>query len=349
MERDFLIEVYDAQEHDENESLSHHGVNGMHWGIRRYQNKDGSLTPEGRRHWGIGDKIRSAKAAIDKRQKAKKMAALRTKKNGIIARGDVNEILENKHLFTTKELDKAIGRSQRMSMLKAMTPEETKAREKAIKAQEKAARGREAVDRGLYRAGQLVQMAPAMIQCYAIVRGLLGGSSPNASEVASAAASLANPLTPAQNSNSGNSHQNSNNTNQNGSTNQSNPYNSSIPNPYSSSHVPPPSQLHGGSPSSHGSNPLTQVSYNMETVGKKNKYTSSGQDTHNYIHAVDTDSLPSWSNPTTNATFKWVHTASSSVPMSSLSSSTLFSDNTGATMYPSGGNSSSSMYNLEFD
>lgn len=30
--------------------LVHHGILGMRWGIRRYQNKDGSLTPAGKRH-----------------------------------------------------------------------------------------------------------------------------------------------------------------------------------------------------------------------------------------------------------------------------------------------------------
>lgn len=30
--------------------LVHHGVKGQRWGIRRYQNPDGSLTPAGRKH-----------------------------------------------------------------------------------------------------------------------------------------------------------------------------------------------------------------------------------------------------------------------------------------------------------
>lgn len=34
----------------ETNTLAHHGVLGMKWGVRRYQNKDGSLTEEGKRH-----------------------------------------------------------------------------------------------------------------------------------------------------------------------------------------------------------------------------------------------------------------------------------------------------------
>ena len=36
----------------EKDSLTHHGIKGMRWGKRRYQNPDGSLTPEGKKRYG---------------------------------------------------------------------------------------------------------------------------------------------------------------------------------------------------------------------------------------------------------------------------------------------------------
>lgn len=33
----------------DNNELMHHGILGMKWGVRRYQNKDGSLTPAGKK------------------------------------------------------------------------------------------------------------------------------------------------------------------------------------------------------------------------------------------------------------------------------------------------------------
>lgn len=34
--------------------MEHSGIKGMKWGVRRYQNPDGSLTDEGRRRYGYG-------------------------------------------------------------------------------------------------------------------------------------------------------------------------------------------------------------------------------------------------------------------------------------------------------
>lgn len=35
--------------------IAHHGVKGQKWGVRRYQNPDGTLSDEGKRHYGVGN------------------------------------------------------------------------------------------------------------------------------------------------------------------------------------------------------------------------------------------------------------------------------------------------------
>ena len=49
--------------------LQHFGIKGMKWGVRRYQNKDGSLTPAGKKRYDESDEER------EKKEKSKKTKA----------------------------------------------------------------------------------------------------------------------------------------------------------------------------------------------------------------------------------------------------------------------------------
>lgn len=48
----------------DNNELMHHGILGMKWGVRRYQNKDGSLTPAGKRRVQTGEIGKSSDSAV---------------------------------------------------------------------------------------------------------------------------------------------------------------------------------------------------------------------------------------------------------------------------------------------
>ena len=55
--------------------LRHHGIKGQKWGVRRFQNKDGSLTPNGKKRYGADDykntldKVNSAGKIVDEVRK----------------------------------------------------------------------------------------------------------------------------------------------------------------------------------------------------------------------------------------------------------------------------------------
>ena len=85
------------------DELQHHGVKGMRWGVRRYQNKDGSLTPEGKKRTKVTPSIYGAalrKANSDAKKANKESAksgeklSIKEKLNTVkLARKKTSEIL----------------------------------------------------------------------------------------------------------------------------------------------------------------------------------------------------------------------------------------------------------------
>ena len=55
--------------------LYHHGVKGMKWGVRRYQNKDGSLTAAGKKK-----QAKDQARAINKQEKARRKSEMKNRR-----------------------------------------------------------------------------------------------------------------------------------------------------------------------------------------------------------------------------------------------------------------------------
>lgn len=77
-----------------NSELYHHGIKGMHWGVRRFQNPDGTLTAAGKRR-ERRDQARADKAARKEAKAARKRA------------------YKNRSLMSEQELDAQIRRYQK--------------------------------------------------------------------------------------------------------------------------------------------------------------------------------------------------------------------------------------------
>lgn len=96
--------------------LMHHGIHGMRWGVRRYQNKDGSLTAAGRKRINqldseyqrlTGEKLSKSSADVKKTESKPK-------------RKSISEM-------TNEEIQEKINRITLEQNLKSLTPKKISA------------------------------------------------------------------------------------------------------------------------------------------------------------------------------------------------------------------------------
>lgn len=103
--------------------LIHHGIKGQHWGIRNFQNEDGSLTPAGKIRYGIGEGLKNHKAKREEK-KAAKLAS--------IPESMTWKAKEARHL-SDAELNRRNQRLQKEQQYKNMTESRGSKRKKALK------------------------------------------------------------------------------------------------------------------------------------------------------------------------------------------------------------------------
>lgn len=85
----------------EEEYLAHHGTKGQRWGVRRFQNSDGSLTAAGKLRYSVGNGGRSISKKVDPKSAAK-LKKRQSKETAKLERLKIKEAEKNEKLEKQK-------------------------------------------------------------------------------------------------------------------------------------------------------------------------------------------------------------------------------------------------------
>ena len=101
--------------------LTHHGIKGMRWGVRRYQNKDGSLTKAGRKKMAKLDKEYSKLTGQNRNRNAESPNTRLSKMTDDEIRARINRInLERDYLDLINNQDSINKQSKGKGFIKTV-------------------------------------------------------------------------------------------------------------------------------------------------------------------------------------------------------------------------------------
>lgn len=158
--------------------LYHYGVKGMRWGIRRYENYDGTLTRQGvQRYSEAKNRLKSSNSRKDRRAIRKEMRKIRrqlkkdyekeTGRDTALTTYDRKKLLKNQNYLSDEEFDRRATRIKNIDYLGAKKVKQySEAQKAAIHVAEKAAKTAitAAVAMGLVKIGKKKLMSDPRIQ-----------------------------------------------------------------------------------------------------------------------------------------------------------------------------------------
>lgn len=126
----------------DNNELTHWGIKGMRWGIRRFQNKDGSLTAEGRKRRRIDDRddsddsddfvVGATNKGAPKNNHDNDTESTEAKRERLLKSTNASELYKNRNILTTAEINERLNRIDTERRLSEAAAKESKPKKTAI-------------------------------------------------------------------------------------------------------------------------------------------------------------------------------------------------------------------------
>lgn len=126
---------------NDSQYLQHYGILGQKWGMRRFQNPDGSLTEEGKKRYGqinngrlntglknLAKKINKSTDKIESKMAPVAQPKVEMTNEEIVKSGKASTVLENASRLSTQELQAANARIRELESLRTSSMKEVVAK-----------------------------------------------------------------------------------------------------------------------------------------------------------------------------------------------------------------------------
>lgn len=167
----------------ENNTLAHWGVKGMRWGVRRYQNADGSLTPAGKKRYDRDVRENNAKKKDNRividgpdanrwaREDTKRAKGVVDSSRDMVKELDnINRNTQSKSKKQTMDLSNMSDQEMRSRINRAMLEKQYN----DMFAPQKTSRGRECVSKVLETTGTVLAIGSSALGIALAVKELRG-------------------------------------------------------------------------------------------------------------------------------------------------------------------------------